>query len=334
VRRVADLYDQIADYDNLCEAFRKAAKGKQNRPEVIAFRQDFTANIQNLRGQLLSHNFDIGHYRFFKVFDPKPRSICAAAFPERVLHHAIMNICEPVLNAYAIHDSYACQRNKGNRKALAKAQKYARRYDWYLKLDIHKYFDSIDHDIMLNQMSRRFKDNELSDMFRQLLGTYHTAPGKGMPIGNLISQHLANFYLGFFDHWIKEERRVHAYLRYMDDFILFGNGKTYLKAELALIKEFLSIKLKLSLKTNIQLNRCKRGIPFLGYRIFPYIIRLSPYSRKRFVHKFRMYEKKWRTEEWSMADLVRHMEPLVEFTRAADTLAFRRSVIKQYGVSS
>lgn len=334
MKRAGNLYSRISDLNNICEAFYKAAKGKQNRPEVISFRNNFDANIKNLSDQLLSHNFDIGHYRFFMVFDPKPRSICAASFQERVLHHAIMNICEPFLNAYAIHDSYACQKGKGNRKALTKAQKYTRMYKWYLKLDIRKYFDSIDQDILMAQLARRFKDQDLLRLFRQLFETYHTALGKGMPIGNLVSQHLANFYLGCFDHWIKEECRVSAYLRYMDDFILFGHDKAYLKEKLSMIEHFLLDKLALTIKTTIQINRCTRGMPFLGYRIFPHIIRLSPSSRKRFESKFRKYEEKWQMGDWSTSVLVRHMEPLIEFTRAADTIDFRRNIINQYGVSS
>ncbi len=169
----------IPDPENLRLAFRKAAKGKQDRQEVIAFRRDFEANIRKLREQLLKNEPDVGHYRFFHVRDPKPRHICAASFPERVLHHAIMNIFEPVLESYAIDDSYACRKDKGAHKALAKAQTYSKNYMWYLKLDIRKYFDSIDHRIMISLLSRHVKDRELILLFQTLLETYHTDPGKG-----------------------------------------------------------------------------------------------------------------------------------------------------------
>ncbi len=334
MKRMGNLYHQIPTYENLCLAFWKAAIGKQDRQEVIAFRNDFDANIQRIRDQLLGHNPDIGHYHFFKVFEPKRRSICAASFPERVLHHAIMNIFEPVLESYSIHDSYACRKGKGNRKALTRAQVYARRFPWYLKLDVRKYFDSIDHSIMIQQLSRRIKDKDLLELFQKLLETYHREPGKGMPIGNLISQHLANFYLGNFDHWVKEERRVKGYLRYMDDLLFFGDCKAYLKAELLQIRRFLSQELALELKENIQLNRCGRGIPFLGYRVFPHAIRLSPGSRTRFTGKFIQYERKWQEGEWAVEELVCHMEPLIEFTRGASAEGFRRNVIRRFGVPS
>ncbi len=334
MKRTKGLYPLIPTYENLCRAFRKAAKGKQNRKEVIAFRKDFETNIMKIRDQLLRHEPDIGRYYFFHVFDPKLRSICAASFPERVLHHAIMNICEPALESYMIYDSYACRKGKGNLPALQRAQRCSRNLAWYLKLDIRKYFDTIDHSIMMRLLSQRFKDKELLLLFQKLLETYHTMQGKGMPIGNLISQHLANFYLGCLDHWIKEERRIKSYIRYMDDMLIFGVDKAYLKNELGHIREFLSQKLELELKDNIQLNRCSKGIPFLGFRVFPRTIRLLPGGRKRFVQKFRKYERKWQKGEWSSHELVQRLEPLVEYTKAADAKGFRRNVIENFGVSS
>jgi hypothetical protein len=334
MKRVNNRYHRIPTYENLCLAFWKAAKGKQDRQEVIAFRKDFDANIRKLQQAVIRHKPDIGHYRFFRVFDPKQRSICAASFPERVLHHAVMNVCEPLLDAYAIYDSYACRKGKGNRKALERARNYCGIFQWYLKLDVQKYFDSIDHSIMIEQLARHFKDDDLLELFSKLLDTYHTKPGKGLPIGNLISQHLANFYLGRYDHWIKEQRRIRGYLRYMDDFILFSPNRAFLKTELGETRQFLARELALDLKENIQLNRCIRGIPFLGYRIFPQTIRLAPRSRKRFIQKFKMYEKNWHEGGWSVNELARHMEPLIEFTRVSDSTGLRRKVIQRFGVST
>lgn len=300
---------------------------------MIRFSSNFDNNIQKLRDQLLSESVEIGDYSFFKVFDPKERLICAAAFPERVLHHAMMNLCEPVLDNFSIFDSYACRKGKGLHKALDRASEFARKSKWHLKLDIRKYFDSIDHDIAMTLLSRRFKDPRLLGLFQKILRSYHTSQNKGVPIGNLISQHLANFYLGVFDHWIKESRRIRFYIRYMDDFILFGRNKEALKVELAEIQEFLAVHLSLSLKEPIQLNRCTLGVPFLGFRVFGNRVRLLPRSRKRFVRRFRSYERKFLAGEWSEATLVRHIQPLIAFTQAADATGFRRRIVNRYGVS-
>ncbi len=333
MKRAGALYQHISSYDNLCVAYHKAVIGKQDRGEVVKFRNDFDENIQILRKQLIEKRLDIGDYRFFNVHDPKPRDICAASFRERVLHHAIMNICDPALESYAIFDSYACRKGKGVPKALLRARTFTRRYDWYLKLDIRKYFDSIDHDITLALLARRFKDRDILATFKKLLETYHTKTGKGLPIGNLISQHLANFYLGCFDHWIKEIRMIKGYVRYMDDFILFGDRKSILKSEFFQIMDFLKVALRLKLKDNFQLNKCRYGVPFLGYRVFPGKILLSPRSRKRFIQKFRDYEKKYRDGKWTTRELVLRMEPLIEFTKQADTRNFRRKIIQNRRVS-
>jgi hypothetical protein len=333
MKRAGNLYREIPLYSNLCLAFHKAARGKRNRPEVRKFNRDFNSNIETLGRQIIQKNLDIGHYRFFHVRDPKPRNICAASFPERVLHHAVMNVCEPMLESFSIFDSYACRKGKGNRKALDRAQYFAGKYVWYLKLDVKKYFDSIDHNVLIRLLEKRFKDRDLLEFFGKIFNTYHTAPGKGMPIGNLISQHLANFYLGGFDHWIKEVRKVKGYVRYMDDFLLFGNDKSAIQRELVAVREYLGWNLGLKLKDNIQLNRCIKGFGFLGFRVYPHMIRLSAASKKRFIDKFRRYEKKWINGEWSIEELTRHVEPLIAFTTAGDTIAFRREIIHKYGVS-
>ncbi len=331
MKRAGGLYMKIPERENLIRAFFKAAKGKRRKNEVMAFQADFDNQIRKLQHGIFNCNPDIGNYKYFQVFDPKPRNICAAAFPEQVLHHAVMNVCEPVLEAYAVFDSYACRKGKGQHKAIHRAQAFSNKYEWYLKLDVKKYFDSIDHMIALKLLCRRFKDKDLIILFARMLDAYHTQLGKGVPIGNLISQHLANFYLGGFDHYIKEVCRVKAYLRYMDDLLLFGRTKAELKFLTDEIRWHLKAELELELKENIQLNRSRHGIPFLGFRIYPHAIRLSPRSKRRFVRKFIDFEKKWAEGVWDENELVRHMEPLFAFAQTADSLNFRRNVIQRFG---
>ncbi len=167
------------------------------------------------------------------------------------------------------------------------------------------------------------------NLFSDILNTYCTSDGKGIPIGALTSQHIANLYLDCFDHWIKEGRRVKGYVRYMDDFLVFGEEKPAVKNELERIDEFLRERLALSLKHNIQLNRCTRGIPFLGYRVFPHTVRLSAQSKKRYASKFRKYEGKYLDGDWSLEELARRVTALAEFVKQADAFQFRKSVIKR-----
>jgi RNA-directed DNA polymerase len=171
-------------------------------------------------------------------------------------------------------------------------------------------------------------------LFDAILNTYHTKPGKGVPIGNLISQHLANFYLGLFDHWIKEVRKIKGYVRYMDDFLLFSHAKACLKLELLEIIHFLEKRLALKLKENIQINRTVLGVPFLGFRVFPAHIRLLSRTRTRFSRKLREYERKFIDGRWTEYQLVRHTEALIAFTDAGNSAPFRRMVIDRFGVLS
>jgi hypothetical protein len=177
MKRAGNLYGRIAEPENLRLAFLKSIRGKRGKPDVIAYTANLDANLRQLREQLLAERVDAGHYHFFTVHDPKERVICAASFPERVLHHAIMNVCEPVLERYAIHDSYACRTGKGMHSAVLRAQDFTRRYAWYLKLDIRQYFASIDHGVVTALLERRIKDKAVLRLIGAILDTYSTAPG-------------------------------------------------------------------------------------------------------------------------------------------------------------
>ena len=328
-----DLIPLIAEPDNLRIAFLKAARGKRNRHEVINFTMCLDKNLAELREGLLAGNSIVGDYRFFRIYDPKERLICAASFHERVMHHAVMNICDPVFERYSIFDSYACRVGKGLHKALHRAQQFSRQHDWYLKLDIRKYFDSINHEVLLDMLRRRFRDARLLDLFRRVVRAYETAPGTGLPIGNLLSQHFANFYLGRMDHWLKEERHVTGYLRYMDDYVLFARSREELKEELSWISCWLAENLRLTLKEPIQLNRTRCGLPMLGFRVYPGRLLLAPRSRQRFVRKLAYYESETTNGLLTGLELARRVSAIVAFTKTADADGFRRRIIMQRGWS-
>lgn len=196
MKRAAGLYARIADMDTLRLAFAKARRGKQDRQAVQAFAADLNGNLGRLCAELRAERVTLRGYRMFDIRDPKPRRIAAPAFADRVLHHAILHVLEPELERIAIFDSYACRTGKGTHRALARAQQHCRRHGWYLQLDVRKYFDSVDHDVLKRLLARRLKDPPLLKLLFAIVDSHATAPGKGLPIGSLTSQHLANFYLG------------------------------------------------------------------------------------------------------------------------------------------
>ena len=326
--------EAIAEPANLRLAFWKAAKSKRAKADCRAFQERLEENVASLRAELLSGSVAVGEYHTFTIYDPKERTICAASFRERVLHHALMNVCEPVLERAAIFDSYACRKGRGQQVAVRRATGYARQNGWFLKMDIRKYFDSIDQEVLRGLLARKFKDAGVLEVFDRILATYQTAPGQGLPIGNLTSQHFANYYLAPLDRFIKEGLQCRSYVRYMDDFVVWGETAAELREVWRRVEDFLTTELKLELKSNVMLNRTERGMDFLGYRIFPRDLRLAKRSKRRFASKFRAYEREHREGVWSELELQQRMTALIAFTLPCRSRGFRRNVIERFGAEA
>jgi hypothetical protein len=334
MKRHGQLMAQIADGENLRLAFWKAAKGKRGKADCLAFRERLEDNLAALRAELLADAVSVGDYHYFKVHDPKERLICAAAFRERVLHHALMNVCEPVLERAAVFDSYACRKGKGRLRAVDRAEAYARRHRWFMKMDIRQYFASIHQATLRQLLGRKFKDPVLLGVFDRIIGSYHSTPGRGLPIGNLTSQHFANYYLSPLDRYLKETLQRGAYVRYMDDFVVWGESGRELRTVCERVRAFLAAELKLALKDNTAINRTAFGMDFLGYRVFPGTVRLARRSKVRFARKFRRYEAAYVRGVWGELVLQQRMQALLAFVMLAETGAFRQHVLQRFGVAA
>jgi retron-type reverse transcriptase len=308
--------EQIADPDNLREAFLRAAKGKSARAEVRAFRADLGGELADLRAAILAGEVRVGQFAAFTIFEPKERRIHAPCFRERVLHHALVAGCEADFERWAMPDSYACRRGKGREAALRRAEALAGRQAWFLKLDVEKYFDSIPHATLLAEIARRFRDRRVVALWARIVGSYEKSPGRGLPIGALTSQHLANLYLGAADRCAQETLRVPGYVRYMDDMALWG-GREELKAARPAMERFLNERLGLKLKSNWHLQPTARGMDFLGYRVLPGTSRLARRSRRRFLRRWLALERARETGAVSDAAAQRRVLALAGFVRAA-----------------
>ncbi|GJL84107.1 MAG: hypothetical protein DHS20C01_37410 [marine bacterium B5-7] len=316
----------VASPENLRLAFWKARKGKSHAKEVMAYRVNLQANLVQLRNQILTGLVDVGHYRFFKIFDPKERQICASAFSEQVLHHALMNTCHDYFERVQIYDSYACRTGKGTYAAIGRAKKFTRKCDWFLKLDVRKYFNSVSHDVLQGQLARMFKDYRILEIFEKIIASYRVQSGCGLPIGNLTSQYFANHYLSGLDHYVKEVLRIKAYVRYMDDMILWHNDKAMLIQARDAIRYYVRTKLRCELKPAL-LNRSVRGLPFLGYVLYPHYVTLSQRSKTRFIKKMCELENRYRSGDWCEATCQRRLFPLLAFVRYADSRIFREKLL-------
>lgn len=268
MKRINNVYDEICSMENLELAERKARKGKSNQYGVKIFDRDKENNLFILKKILVEQTYKTSPYKTFTVFEPKERLIFKLPyFPDRITHHAIMNTLEKVFLRVFTSDTYSCIKGRGIKAALhnvTRALKDVPGTKYCLKIDIKKFYPSVDHEILKGLLLKIIKDGRLLWILGEIIDS---APG--LPIGNYLSQYLANFYLTYFDHWIKEDKRIKHYFRYADDMVFFSPDKESLHKLLAEIKEYLSRNLKLELKHNYQIFPVEaRGVDFVGYVSF------------------------------------------------------------------
>jgi hypothetical protein len=335
MKRAGRLFDAVLDRDNLRQAVQRAFKGKRHRPDARAWVQSLDANLTRLSEQLARGAVPLGRFHQFVIHDPKERIITAPCFEERVVHHALMNVCEPILERWLIFDTYACRKGKGRLAALLRARGYAGRHRFFLKMDVRKYFDSIPHDRLLQRWRRRFKDERLNRLVEEIVRSYRGGIGRGLPIGSLTSQHLANFYLGWLDRFVKESLRIPGYVRYMDDLALWADTMGPLRRAELETARFLEEELGLAVKEHPYRNRSRHGMDFLGCRVFPGRLSLNRRSRVRYRRKLQRLEGAWLVGEISTGELQRRATALTAFTRTPGLCSWqwRRAVLSQMPVS-
>ncbi|MEQ8791503.1 MAG: RNA-directed DNA polymerase [Pirellulaceae bacterium] len=333
MRRAGNLFERIATRENLREAFGKAARGKRARAGVREFAADLESRLAEIGRTLTNETIPVGRFYQFLIRDPKERVITAPCFEERVMHHAIINVCEPAFERWLIDDTFACRTGKGREAAVLRAATFARRYGWCLKLDMRKYFDSVPHHRLSALLRRRFKDERLLNLFDRIIGSFRGGVGRGLPIGSLTSQHLANFYLGWFDRFVKEELRVRGYVRYMDDNVLWHDNHGRLRRLQTDCMGLLAEKLELAAKPN-GIQRSTVGLNFLGCRIFPTHTILSRRSRKRWRRKVLCLSRAERLGLVGELDLQTRLEAATAFARGAGVKSwrFRRAVLEPFQV--
>lgn len=286
LRRACSL-EAIASPENLWIASLKARRGKSRRPDVEAWWRHRESAILRLSRDLISGGWTPGAYRFFEIHQPKRRWIAAAPFEDRVVHHALCRLLQPVLERRFLARSFSCQLGKGTTAARQCCQDLTNRYRYVLKCDVSKFFHQIDHQILLEKLAREVPCPGAMDLCAKILASFRTVgnpppslfPGddwvdaaerpRGLPIGNLTSQLWGNFYLDEMDHRIAEGERCGSYLRYTDDFLLFGDDKTRLwKLDAAVREELTRLRLRIALPKSRLLSTCE-GVPFCGFLFRP-----------------------------------------------------------------
>lgn len=295
MKRYGYLYSQVYDFENLYDAYLKARKSKRYRREVLKFTEHLEENLINIQNELIWKAYQPRPIRQFYVYEPKKRLISAPAFYDRVIHHALCNVIEPIFNNSFIYHSYACRKDKGTHKAANVFQEQIRQAKrkwgraYCLKIDVRHYFPSINHGILYQIIERKFKDPDLLSLIKTIIDS--NPGGTGIGIGALTSQLFANIYLDQLDHFAKEVLRLKHYIRYMDDIVIMAPNKRELHTVLAEIENFLWNKLRLTTNSKTQIMPINRGVTFLGYRIWPTHRLLKGQSKRRVKRKMRVYQK-------------------------------------------
>ena len=254
--------------ENLHLADKIARKGKSKQPGVISHDENREENIEQLRSMLLTKSYKTSDYTTFSIFEPKERLIFRLPyFPDRILHHAVMNVLEPLFVSTFTSYTYGCIKGRGIH-AAANAVKSALKNKpdtrYCLKLDVRKFYPNVDHLVLKQLLRKKIKDQDLLWLLDEIIDSVD-----GLPIGNYLSQYFANFYLAYFDHWLKEEMQVKYYFRYADDLVFLSDNKERLHSLLFSIRSYLNDNLKLTVKGNYQIFPVEsRGIDFVGYVFF------------------------------------------------------------------
>ncbi len=341
------MYEELCSWENLLLAYHRASKGKRGWPGVAIFEHRLEDNLLTLQAELHSRAYHPGAYTSFYIHEPKRRLISAAPFRDRVVHHALCNLIEPIFERSFIFDSYANRIGKGTHRALDRAQSFARRYRYVLQCDVCQFFPSIDHALLFDQLSHKLNDPGVLWLIKQILTSgigvlseqhqmvyfalddlFAALRPRGLPIGNLTSQFWGNVYLNSFDHFIKRELRCPAYLRYVDDFLLFGDDKSMLwKWKMAVERRL--ARLRLTIHPAAQPRPVGEGLPFLGFMIYPEKRRLKRRKGIYFQRRLRTLRLAVARGELSFDRVNASIQGWVNHVRYGNTIGLRKVVLNR-----
>ena len=288
-RRSVFHYEDIISPENLLEAWKEFIKGKRKKKDVQEFQLNLMDNILGLHRELNDFSYEHGGYKAFKINDPKPRNIHKASVRDRLLHYAIYRILYSFFDKTFISDSFSCRNGKGTHKTINRFRTFVYKISknntktcWILKCDIRKFFENINHDILLEIMKKYISDQNIIRLLEKVIKSF----SPGLPLGNLTSQLLVNIYMNEFDQFVKHKLKVKYYIRYADDFVIMSENKNWLENKIELIQNFLFEKLKLKLHPDkIFIKTSASGIDFLGW------VHFSDHRILRTTTKRRMFKR-------------------------------------------
>lgn len=331
-----NIYPKVYSYKNLESAFKKARKGKTKKDYVINFEKDLKNNLIALQEELKNQTYKPAPLKKFLIRDPKTRIIRKSTFKDRIIHHALINILDPIYEREFIHDCCANRKNKGTKEAIRRFDIFKRRVTknlkskkaYILKADIKLFFESIDHEILLKKINKKIKDRRTINLIQSIIKNCHNKE-KGMPLGNMTSQFFANLYLSDLDYFIKHSLKVKHYIRYVDDFVILHENKERLEAYSLKIKAFLK-ELKLELHPDkSKIFKLVRGVDFLGFRIFFYHRMLRRRNLRNFKKRLNLQITSFNKGTLSQEKIIQSIEGWLAYASQGNTHNLRKKLITQ-----
>lgn len=331
------LYEKIVSFENLFAAYKTFRKGKRFKDDVLKFDYNYEAELLKLQEELMEHAYaPLSAHRFF-VYEPKKREIVAACVRDRVVHHALCRVIEPIFDKRLIYDTYACRLHKGTLAAIKRFERFKRRllahYSedkiYILKADIQKYFENIEHSVLLELIGRKIADEEVIWLVKRILKSNNSS--KGIPIGNLTSQFFANLYLNPLGQFIKHRLGFKYYIRYMDDFVLMDVSKDRIQQTKREIAVFLKERLKLNLhpkKQTISPLRC--GVDFLGFKIFSTHRFLRKENVKRFRRRLKRIKRQFERGEITIGKIGLSIKGWIAHAKCGNTYNLRKKILRDF----
>ena len=331
-------YARICALDNLECAHERARRRKTYKPYVIAFEEHLNDNLGNLQADLVTQTYRPQPLKTFILRDPKTRKISKSDFRDRIVHHAICNVIEPIFDATFIHDSYANRKGKGTIKAILRFDAFKRkasrnftRQCYILKADVKHYFDTVDHATLLRLLARKIDCEPTLLLIKTILDNHRTPVlGKGMPLGNLTSQFFANVYLNELDQYVKHELKAQYYIRYVDDFVILNHDPSLLQEYKDRINEFLKTHLALELHPDkSSIKQLHQGVGVLGFRIYEHHKLVRKKNLNRFHRRFETLKTDYRLGLLERERVIASIEGWIAYIKHANTYKYRRHLIRQ-----
>ena len=339
------LYEKLYSIDNLISAFKKARKGKLEKNYVINFESNLERNITMLQRDLRLKKYKPSRLRKFIIRDPKTRTIHSSIFRDRIVHHAIVNLLQPIYEEIFIYDSFASRKTKGTHLAVKRFESFVRKVSsngrkiknsfnnnsikgYVLKADVKHYFSTIDHEVLLNILRKKINDKDLIGLIKIVLDNFETkTKGQGLPLGNYTSQFFANVYLNHLDYFVKHKLKAKHYIRYVDDFVILHKNKKVLFEYLDKITKYLKF-LKLELHPDkSEIHALRNGITFLGYRIFYHYKLLRKRNIKYFLKRFDEKKELYRRGLINEKKLKGFLDGWNGYSKFANTYNFNKKLL-------